>query len=130
VLSAAALPLVRSQAPHLWQGLIGGPATPVVLIGVIAALLSGWWLRGRSYRLARISSVVQIACLLAGWAIAQSPYIIYPGLTLADAAAPRSTLLFILWSTPPGMALLLPSLWLLFRVFKGEHMPLDSDRES
>ncbi|HSK17975.1 MAG TPA: cytochrome d ubiquinol oxidase subunit II [Longimicrobiales bacterium] len=130
VLSAGALPLVRSQAPHLWQGLIGGPATPVVVLGVIAALLSGWWLRERRYRLARISSVVQIACLLAGWAIAQSPYIIYPGLTLADAAAPRSTLLFILWSTPAGMALLLPSLWLLFRVFKGEHMSLDADREA
>jgi cytochrome bd-type quinol oxidase subunit 2 len=53
-----------------------------------------------------------------------------PGSDAADAAAPRSTLLFILWSTPPGMALLLPSLWYLFRVFKGEHMPLDSDRES
>lgn len=130
VLSGAALPLVRSQAPHLWEGLIGGPATPVVLIGIIAALLSGWWLRARRYRLARISSVVQIACLLAGWAIAQSPYIIYPGLTLAEAAAPRSTLLFILWSTPAGMALLLPSLWLLFRVFKGEHLSLDADRES
>lgn len=130
VLSAAALPLVRAQAPHLWQGLIGGPATPVVAVGVSAALLSGWWLRGRRYRLARISSVVQIACLLAGWAIAQSPYIIYPGLTLADAAAPRSTLLFILWSTPAGMALLLPSLWLLFRVFKGEHMSLDADRDA
>jgi cytochrome d ubiquinol oxidase subunit II len=130
VLSAAALPLVRVQAPHLWQGLIGGPATPVVLAGVAAALLSGWWLRGRRYRLARIASVAQVACLLAGWAVAQSPYIIHPGLTLADAAAPRSTLLFILWSTPAGMAVLIPSLWLLFRVFKGEHMSLDADAES
>jgi cytochrome bd ubiquinol oxidase subunit II len=123
-LSAVALPVVRSQAPHLWDGLIGGPATPVFVAGVIAALLSGWWLRQRRYRLARISSVVQIACLLAGWAIAQSPYIIYPGLTLEAAAAPRSTLLFILWSTPFGMALLIPSLWYLFRVFKGEHLAL------
>jgi cytochrome d ubiquinol oxidase subunit II len=127
VLSTAALPLVYTQAPHLWQGLVGGPATPVFVAGVLAALGSGWWLRARSYRLARISSVVQVACLLAGWAIAQSPYIIYPGLTLTDAAAPRSTLLFILWSTPAGMALLLPSLWLLFRVFKGEHMSLGRD---
>jgi cytochrome d ubiquinol oxidase subunit II len=123
-LSAAALPLVRVDAPHLWAGLIGGPATPVVLGGVLAALLSGWWLRGRRYRLARVSSVVQVACLLAGWAIAQSPYIVYPSLTLADAAAPHSTLLFILWSTPVGMTLLLPSLWLLFRVFKREHLSL------
>jgi cytochrome bd ubiquinol oxidase subunit II len=129
-LSAAALPLIRMQAPHLWQGLIGGPATAVVLVGVSAALLSGWWLRRRRYRLARISSVLQVACLLAGWAIAQSPYVVFPDLTLADAAAPPSTLLFILWSTPVGMALLIPSLWLLFRVFKGEHTSLDADTES
>ncbi|HSJ09471.1 MAG TPA: cytochrome d ubiquinol oxidase subunit II, partial [Longimicrobiales bacterium] len=82
----------------------------------------GWWLNARQYRLARISSIVQVACLLAGWALAQSPYIIYPDVTLGSAAAPRSTLLFILWSTPAGMALLLPSLWLLFRVFKAEHI--------
>lgn len=130
VLSAAALPLVHAQAPHLWQGLIGGPATPVVLVGVIAALLSGWWLRGRRYRLARITSVIQVACLLAGWAIAQSPYIIFPDLTLAEAAAPHSTLLFVLWSTPFGMAVLIPSLWLLFRVFKAEHLSLRTDTES
>ena len=123
-LSAAALPLVHRDARHLWDGLVGGPATPVLVVGVIAALLSGWWLRGRRYRLARISAVLQIACLLAGWAIAQSPYIIYPDVTLQAAAAPRTTLHFILWSTPFGMALLLPSLWYLFRVFKGEHLAL------
>jgi cytochrome bd ubiquinol oxidase subunit II len=126
-LSAILLPLVRSEAPHLWRGLVGGPATLLLVAGVGAALLSGWWLRQRRYRLARISSVVQVACLLAGWAVAQSPYIIYPGITLQSAAAPRSTLLFILWSTPVGMALLLPSLWLLFRVFKGQHLGLAGD---
>ena len=52
------------------------------------------------------------------------PYLIYPDLTLADAAAPHAVLQFMLWSTPIGMALLLPSLWLLFRVFKAEHMGL------
>jgi cytochrome bd ubiquinol oxidase subunit II len=123
-LSAIALPLVRAEARHLWDGLVGGPATPILVPGIVAALLSGWWLRQRRYRLARVSSVVQIACLLAGWAIAQSPYIIYPGMTLSQAAAPDSTLLFILWTTPVGMALLVPSLWYLFRVFKGEHLAL------
>lgn len=122
VLSVVILPVLRGSAPHLWAGLIGGPATPLLVPGVIAALLSGWWLRQRRYRLARISSVVQVACLLGGWAVAQSPYIIYPDVTLQSAAAPDSTLLFILWSTPAGMALLIPSLWLLFRVFKGEHL--------
>jgi cytochrome bd ubiquinol oxidase subunit II len=123
-LSVVALPVVRAEARHLWDGLIGGVATLVFVPGVIAALLSGWWLRQRRYRLARVSAVVQIACLIGGWAIAQSPYIIYPGLTLQQAAAPQSTLLFILWTTPVGMALLIPSLYYLFRVFKGEHLAL------
>jgi cytochrome d ubiquinol oxidase subunit II len=108
-LSVMALPLVYRETRHLWDGLVGGPATAVFVPGIIAALLSGWWLKQRRYRLARVSAVVQIVCLLAGWAIAQSPYIIYPDVTLESAAAPRSTLLFILWSTPFGMALLLPS---------------------
>jgi cytochrome bd ubiquinol oxidase subunit II len=128
-LSVILLPVLRQEARHLWSGLVGGPATPVLVPGIGAALLSGWWLRQRRYRLARISAVVQIACLLAGWALAQSPYIIYPDVTLAAAAAPRATLLFILWTTPLGMAVLIPSLWYLFRVFKGEYLtPPRDDR--
>jgi cytochrome d ubiquinol oxidase subunit II len=126
-LSALALPLVRAEAPHLWAGLVGGPGTPVLAIGIVAALLSGWFLRVRRYRAARFAAVAQIIMLLTGWAIAQYPYLIYPDLTLSDAAAPRAVLQFILWSTPAGMLLLLPSLWYLFRVFKGEHLNVRDD---
>ena len=119
-LSGLMLPLLARQAPHLWQGLLAGRSLPVIVAGVIAALASGWWLRTRRYRLARVAAVAQVACLLAGWALAQYPFLIYPGLTLFDAAAPPATLRFILYSTPLGMALLLPSLWYLFRVFKGQ----------
>ena len=41
-----------------------------------------------------------------------------PGVTLHDAAAPHATLWFMLYALPIGLALLVPSLWLLFRVFK------------
>jgi cytochrome d ubiquinol oxidase subunit II len=118
-LSFLALPFLYTEARHLWDGLMGGPGTAAFGPGVTAALLSGWALWRRRYRLARAAAVVQVAFLLAGWGLAQYPYLIYPRLTLADAAAPASTLAFVLWSTPPGLALLLPSLWLLFRVFKG-----------
>jgi cytochrome d ubiquinol oxidase subunit II len=121
-LSALVLPLVRSQAPHLWHGLVGGRGTGVLAVGIVAALLSGWYLRVRRYRAARVAAVTQIVALLTGWAAAQYPYLIYPDLTLSDAAAPPAVLTFILWSTPAGMLLLLPSLWYLFRVFKGEHL--------
>ena len=117
-MSALMLPLLYLEAPHLWRGLLGARAAPVTAAGVAAALLSGWSLWRRRPRLARTATIVQTACLLAGWGIAQHPYLIYPDVTLHGAAAPNSTLRFVLWSTPFGMALLLPSLWWLFRVFK------------
>lgn len=59
----------------------------------------------------------QVSLLLLGWGLAQYPYLIYPDVTLRSAA-PEPTLLFVLIATPIGMALLAPSPWLLFRVFK------------
>lgn len=99
-LSVLLLPLLRAQAVHLWEGLTSARAAPVVAVGVAAALLSDWALLRRRYRLARSATVVQ------------------------TAAAPPATLRFVLWSLPFGMALLLPSLWLLFRAFEGEHLSL------
>ncbi|MFO7895046.1 MAG: cytochrome d ubiquinol oxidase subunit II [Longimicrobiales bacterium] len=119
-LSVLLLPLLIAEASHLWEGLLAPRTLPVVGAGVIAALASGWWLRTRRYRLARIAAILQVACLLAGWGLAQYPYIIYPDVTLVDAAAPTVTLDFILYTLPLGLLLLLPSLWFLFRVFKGE----------
>jgi cytochrome d ubiquinol oxidase subunit II len=123
-MSALMLPLLYLKAPHLWHGLLGVRAAPVVAVGVAAALLSGWSLWRRRPRLARAATVVQTACLLAGWGVAQHPYLIYPDVTIRGAAAHAATLRFVLWSTPFGMALLLPSLWWLFRVFKGGTMGL------
>ena len=83
-----------------------------------AALLSGWALLRRRFRLARAAAVAQVALLLLSWGLAQYPYLIYPDVTVPDAAAPQPTLRFLLYAVPAGMALLAPSLWLLFRVFK------------
>jgi cytochrome d ubiquinol oxidase subunit II len=121
-LSVLVLPLLRAQAQHLWDGLSSPRAAPVIAAGVAAALLSGWALRARRFRLARTATVAQVACLLGGWGIAQYPYIVYPDLTVGGAAGHPATLRFVLWTLPLGMGLLLPSLWYLFRVFKGEHL--------
>jgi cytochrome d ubiquinol oxidase subunit II len=39
-------------------------------------------------------------------------------MVLQDVAAPQVTLRFVLYALPIGLAMLIPSLWLLFRVFK------------
>jgi cytochrome d ubiquinol oxidase subunit II len=117
-LAALTLPLLYWEAPHLWRGLSAARAAPVVAGGVAAALISGWALWRCHFRLARAAAIVQVALLVLGWGIAHNPYLIYPDLTLHAAAAPPDTLRFVLYSFAAGMVLLLPSLWLLFRVFK------------
>ncbi len=117
-LSVLALPLVALRAPHLWRGLLGPRALPVVLCGAGAALCSGGaLLRGR-FRLARAAAIVQVACLLGGWGLAQHPYLIYPDVRLGDALGRPGAGRFILLTLPPGLLVLLPSLYLLFAVFK------------
>lgn len=118
VLSAALIPGVFLTTQHLGPGLLSARALPVLAIGGAAALASGYGLYRRRFHLARAATVTQVACLLAGYALAQFPYLLYPDLTIAAAAAPRATLVAVLWTIPPGLALLLPSLVWLFRVFK------------
>lgn len=117
-LTVLTLPFLYLEARHLWDGLIHMRVAPVVLAGILAALISGWALLRRRYRLAQFSTIAQIGLLLLGWGLAQYPFIIYPDVTIWDAASPPDTLLFVLYSLPVGGAILLPSLWLLFRVFK------------
>lgn len=120
VLSAVLVPGVFVAAPHLGAGLLSARALPVLGVGGVAALASGYGLWKRHYRVARVATVAQVTCLLAGYALAQFPYLIYPDVPLAGSAAPEATLRALLWTVPPGLALLLPSLWWLFKVFKSE----------
>jgi len=55
-----------------------------------------------------------------GWGASQQPYLVVPGVTLDSASAPRATQVGLLWALAAGGLLLFPSLYLLFRVFKGE----------
>jgi cytochrome d ubiquinol oxidase subunit II len=121
VLSIGTLLLTYQEAPRLWEGLTSARAAPAVLLGIILAPASALAMLRRRYGLARILSAGQVVLLLVGWALAQWPYIIYPDITLTGAASPPATLRFVLWTLVPGLGLLLPSLWLLFAVFKGRN---------
>jgi cytochrome d ubiquinol oxidase subunit II len=121
-LAVIALPLLLLETPHLWRGLVGPRAAPVLALGIATALLSGWALLCRRFRLARVAAIGQVSLLLLGWGLAQYPYLIYPDVKLHDVAAPEATLRFLLYSLPVGTALLVPSLWFLFDVFKSRRL--------
>jgi cytochrome d ubiquinol oxidase subunit II len=116
--SVVTLLLARSEAPRLWTGLTSWPALLFVVGGSLLAPASFVALRSGRFEAARWLGAAQIIALLAGWAAAQWPFLIYPELTVDAAAAPMSTLQLTAWTLPFGLAALLPALWFLFSVFK------------
>lgn len=128
VVSLGTLLLTYTEAPHLWRGLVGGVATPVVASGMFLAPASALAMWKRRFPLARALAVAQVALLLLGWGLAQHPYLVYPEVTIFNAAAPLATLEFVLWTLPFGMALLIPALWFLFSVFKGRNPAINGPR--
>ncbi len=117
-LAIVVLILSAQAAPWFARELLSLRALPVLAVGIVCFAVSAWAVFQRRYRLSRISSAAEIILLLLGWGLAQHPYLIYPDVTLYDAAAPGPTIAFLLWTLPLGGLLLGPSLWLLFKVFK------------
>ena len=118
-LAATGLVLVREEAPVLWEGMrdAGLFFALVSAIAGVGSLLCVW---SRRYRLARTGAVVAVASVLFGWGVAQWPYLIVPDVTVTDAAAPDATLRVVIIGFALGGAVLAPSLFLLFRIFKLE----------
>jgi len=120
VTGVLALALSRGVAPSLQAGLLGAPwASPLHLLTAAAALggLAALWLG--KWRWARIAAAGEVSLILWGWALAQYPYLVPPGYTIEGAAAPAITLELALAALGLGGLVLFPSLYYLFRVFKG-----------
>jgi cytochrome d ubiquinol oxidase subunit II len=118
VASIATLWLAQSAAPRLWSGLTAWPAASLIVAGSLLAPLSLAALWHGRFGVARIAGALQVVTLLAGWGVAQWPFLNYPDLTVTGAAAPATTLSLTLATLPFGLAAVIPSMWLLFRVFR------------
>ena len=116
VLAIAGLLVVRSDAPELWDGLSSGAGLVCVLGSAVAGLctLALEW-RSR-FEPARYMVAVAVGAIVAGWAVAQQPYLLPPELTVSDAAAPDATLAALLGCSALGALILIPALTWLFRL--------------
>jgi cytochrome bd ubiquinol oxidase subunit II len=114
------LALAWEEAPLVWKGLVTArSALPIHLLTGLAATLALWALWKRRYQTARVAAVAQVTLILWGWALAQFPWIVPPELSIRDTAAPAVTLRLTLFALALGAIVLFPSLYYLFRVFKG-----------
>jgi cytochrome d ubiquinol oxidase subunit II len=116
-LAGVGLLVVRADAPVLWSGMTSD-AWPIIALSGVAGIAAIVLTARRRARIARLAAAVAVAAVVVGWGIAQWPYLIVPNLTATEAAAPRATLSAIAAGSLVGGALLAPSLYALFRVFK------------
>jgi cytochrome d ubiquinol oxidase subunit II len=65
---------------------------------------------------ARVVAAGAVAAIVAGWGLAQAPRFL-PGLTIEQAAAGHSTLVAVVVAAGIGAVVLVPSLFLLFKLF-------------
>jgi cytochrome d ubiquinol oxidase subunit II len=88
-------------------------ATALAAVGAIAAL----W--ARLFILARALAVAQVALIMLGYGAGTFPYLVVPDFTTTNTAAPPRTQSLVLSALGVGALVLLPSLFYLFRIFKG-----------
>jgi cytochrome d ubiquinol oxidase subunit II len=115
IFAFAGLIAVRQDAHHLWHGLTRWPGAAAVIVSAIAGAAAFGLIAARRLEPARVVSVIALAAVIAGWALAQRPELL-PGLTVSQAAAGRATLVAVVVGLAVGSVILIPSLLLLFRL--------------
>ena len=126
-LAIGGLAIVRSDARDLYDGLTSGAGLAAVAVSGVCGIATLALLLTRRYGLARVSAGGAVAAITAGWALAQSPYLLPGAATFHDSAANDTTLRALLVSLLVGAVLLVPSLTYLYRlVLRGD---LDQELE-
>ena len=112
-LAIGAIPVLAVDAPILADELTTRGWPFVVASGLLgaAALALLWRDRPRGTRACAVGAVVAV---LAGWGVAQYPYILPPTMTFADAAAPAGSLDALLVIFVIAALVIAPSLALLY----------------
>jgi cytochrome bd ubiquinol oxidase subunit II len=108
------LAVLREDA-NLFEGLTEGGGLAALLMSAAAGVVTLALVARSRFELARYTAAVAVAAIVAGWGVAQSPTFL-PGLTVEEAAAENSTLVALLVGLGVGALILVPSLFVLFRL--------------
>lgn len=114
-LALAGLVVTHADAERLYGGLTSGPGVVALTASAAAGAGTLVLLWRSAFEPARYTAAAAVGAIVVGWALAQEPFLL-PGLTVAQAAAGRATLLAIVVGVLAGSLLLFPSLVLLFRM--------------
>jgi cytochrome bd ubiquinol oxidase subunit II len=115
-LALGGLLVLRSDARSLYDGLTSGAGLACVAGSAVAGMATLALVGRERHEPARYTAAAAVAAIVVGWALAQDPYLLPPELTLDQAAAPDATLAAVLVGMGIGAVILVPSLWLLYRL--------------
>jgi cytochrome d ubiquinol oxidase subunit II len=116
LIAIGGLLVVRADARPLFDGLTSGGGLVMVLASGVAGAVTLALVWAERYGLARLTSAAAVTAVVVGWVLAQDPYVLPPSLTLEEAAASDATLGAVVFAVGVGAVVLIPSLWLLYRL--------------
>ena len=119
VAAAAAFASAQRDAPELFLRLSGASWTALIQLATAAlalATIALLWTRRPHW--ARVTVAAQVALVVLGFGLAMDGHLVRPDVLVAQAGARPEVLAALPPALAVGAALLLPSLWFLFRVFK------------
>ena len=115
VISLLGVAVLASDAPTLFDGLIGRGA-PEILIAALAGSFTMVMLAQGYTRRARFAAVVAVATVVLGWGFAQYPWLLVDNVTIAEGAGHPATLTALLIAAAIAAVVVTPALVLLFRL--------------
>jgi cytochrome bd ubiquinol oxidase subunit II len=114
-LAVAGIFVLHADAHHLFERLLG-PGLPLVITSAVAGAAALFLLDRVPPRPLRVLAVVAVAAVVAGWGVAQYPYLLGTHLRIAAGAAPDATLWSVVVIFGAAVVLVVPSLVLLYRL--------------
>lgn len=124
-LSAVVLASALASDTYLAEGL-KGKAMPLLIGSGVAAVAAIVLVARGKPGTSRLFGAAAVAVVLAGWGIAQYPYLLPTSLTIDQGAAPPSTLRAVFVIVVVALAIILPSLGLLFRLDQSSRLEIES----
>jgi cytochrome bd ubiquinol oxidase subunit II len=117
--------VVRDDARYIVDGLTAR-ALPSVILSAVCGTASLVLLVRDAARAACVLAIVAVASNVAGWGVAQWPYILPTSLTVSDAAAPSGTLTTLIVATVLLLLIVIPGFTLLYTLDQKSVLPEES----
>lgn len=112
-IALAGIPVILSDAETLADGLLGR-GLPFILVSGIGGLASMWLLWQFRLREARIAAAIAVAAVVAGWGVAQYPWILVDEIEIDEAAGADAALIGTLIAGGVAIAMVAPALIYLY----------------